>query len=70
MEATLLPKTNRLRQLIRIHGNRWIIERGPKPMGCFGLAEGFAIVSLDGAHKRNVRKEEMKLDEEAYVSSH
>jgi len=63
MEATLLPKSNRLKQLIKIHGNRWIIERGPHPMPCFDLAEGFAIMSLDGTHQRNVRKEEIKLDE-------
>ena len=54
----LKPTNNRLRQLIRDHGDIWIPEGYPVSMQCFNGARGVTIKSLDGTHIRNVRYNE------------
>ena len=52
--VTLLPKSNRLRQLIRDHGDQWVMTRG-MPCACFGGQLGIEVRSLDETHIRWVR---------------
>lgn len=51
---TLLPNTNRLRQLIKDHGNQWVMIRGMS-CACFGGQIGIEIQSLDESHIRWVK---------------
>lgn len=51
---TLLPTSNRLRQLIRDHGDQWVVTRD-MPCACFGGQEGLEIQSPDHLHIRWVR---------------
>lgn len=48
------PNTNRLRQLVRDHGDIWIMEGDPRPMPCFDGHTGAAVRTIDNTHSRNV----------------
>ena len=50
----------RLKQLIKEHGNVWVVKHGPEKMQCFGNEDGFGIESLDGNHFRNVRENDIE----------
>ena len=56
----LLPNNMRLKQLIKEHGNVWVVKHGPEKMQCFGNEDGFGIESLDGNHFRNVRENDIE----------
>lgn len=63
MYAGILQGTTaRLKQLIREHGQIWMTESTkPIPMQCFNGREGFAIVSENGRHARNVLADDYKV---------
>lgn len=52
-QITIEPNTNRLRQLVRDHGDVWN-EITSFPMSCFNGGLGVQIMSLDMQHIRNV----------------
>lgn len=54
----LLPNSKRLKQVVQEFGDVFYIVDGPKPIPCFDNKEGFFIISLCGAHARNVRIED------------
>lgn len=54
--AKLLGNTKRLKQLIKTHGDVWIVHHTEAvPMQCFNDDLGVFISSLDALHSRNVR---------------
>lgn len=55
MQITLKGNTNRLRQLIKQHGNTWWSDGVLKNMPCFNGELGISITSLDKKHTRNIR---------------
>ena len=57
--CVLRPNNARLKQLIKEHGNIWVVKHGPNPMQCFGDAQGFGIESLNGDHFRNVKSDDI-----------
>ena len=60
--ATLLGNTKRLKQLIKEHGDRWVVHSfNPEPMQCFDGALGVQICTFEGSHLRNVRLEDIVL---------
>ena len=56
---TLLPTTNRHRQLIRDHGDQWTLTR-EMPCATFGGQQGLEVQSLDHTHIRWVRITDVK----------
>jgi len=54
MKVKIKPNTNRLRQLVRDHGDIWTIISGPHNMVCFNGQPGFNVDSLDETHNRNI----------------
>lgn len=48
------PDTNRLRQLVRDHGEWWLVVARSKSMPCFDGQAGMMVMTADGSHSRNV----------------
>jgi|TARA_R110000822_G_scaffold117536_1_gene249828 hypothetical protein len=63
VKVHITPDTNRLRQLVRDHGDLWIANTtaGPHAMPCFNGALGLNITSPDGTHNRNVPMDIIKI---------
>ena len=58
MKIKLLPKTKRLKELIKFHTNKWnIIDK--KYVQCFDDI-GFFIESIDKKHKRWITKDQFE----------
>lgn len=55
MHVKITPNTNRLRQLVRDHGDVWLVLKDARPMVCFNGQLGLLVESLDGEHIRNVQ---------------
>ena len=57
MTATIKirPTTNRLRQLIRDHGDVWEMTQASRPIVAFQGDRGVEVRSLNGRHTRWVR---------------
>lgn len=60
--AKLKGNTARLRQLIKEHGDEWIVHHSESvPMQCFNGDHGAFISSIDAKHSRNVRITDLEL---------
>ena len=56
MNKKLLPNTKRLKQLIKQHGDEWIVVQENVPVQCFTDSDvGTKICSLNLHHSRWVR---------------
>jgi hypothetical protein len=62
-EVTLTPNTNRLRQLVRDHGDVWLKVGPTWNMPCFNGELGVQIKSMDGSHIRNVPLDVVDIEE-------
>ncbi len=54
-QCEILPKTKRLKQVIKEFGNQWFAVSPIKKMQCFDNALGVQVRSKCGNHNRNVR---------------
>ena len=65
VKVKITPNTNRLRQLVRDHGDLWVAntKSGPSFMLCFDGAIGLNITSPDGTHNRNVPMDIVTVEE-------
>lgn len=61
--VTLLPDTKRLKQLIKAHGNRWLVVRREKSVACFNGRPGLMIatdITDEPQHLRWVEPHQIK----------
>ena len=54
----LLPNSNKLRELIKNHGNLWQTDSDPSLMPCFNGQLGIRVKSHIDQHVRNIRIED------------
>lgn len=55
-KVMLLPKSQKLRQLIKEHGPEWTVVKTEQPVQCFRDSKtGIMVVSPNGQHTRWVR---------------
>lgn len=59
--CTLLPVTNRYRQLIKAHGPLWVVVKRSSDCVWAGHAPCYYVRSLDGKHERWVLPEDISL---------
>lgn len=60
MKAKLLPKSKRLKELIKLKGEVWEFLVCNKSVQCFN-DKGWYIQSFDGTHKRWVKEDEFEV---------
>lgn len=63
----LLPKTKRLKQLIKEHGSKWFVIKRKNKVQCFDNQKGLFIESFDGKHSRWVKPEQVEVINENNV---